>query len=50
VWERERLPERAVVRGPAIVEEFGATTIVPPGWRGAVDDHGNLRFGREPGT
>ena len=34
VWERERLPERAELRGPAIVEEFGATTVVPPGWRG----------------
>jgi len=48
VWERERLPERAALRGPAIVEEFGATTIVPPGWRGEVDEHGNLRF--EPET
>jgi len=47
VWERERLPERASLRGPAIVEEFGATTIVPPGWRGAGDEHGNLRFERE---
>jgi N-methylhydantoinase A len=46
VWERERLPERATVAGPAIVEEFGATTIVPPGWRGAVDVHGNLRLER----
>ncbi len=47
VWERERLPEGATLRGPAIVEEFGATTIVPPGWRGEVDVHGNLRFTRE---
>jgi N-methylhydantoinase A len=47
VWERERLPERAAFHGPAIVEEFGATTVVPPGWRGAVDEHGNLRFERE---
>jgi N-methylhydantoinase A len=47
VWERERLPERATLRGPAIVEEFGATTIVPPGWRGEVDEHGNMRFERE---
>jgi N-methylhydantoinase A len=46
VWERERLPERAAVRGPAIVEEFGATTVVPPGWGGAVDALGNLRFER----
>src|SRR5438132_83759 len=47
VWERERLPEGATLRGPAIVEEFGATTIVPPGWRGEVDVHGNLRCTRE---
>ena len=46
VWERERLPARAEVHGPAIVEEFGATTVVPPGWHGAVDAHGNLRFER----
>ena len=47
VWERERLPERAPLRGPAIVEEFGATTVVLPGWRGAVDAHGNVRLERE---
>ncbi|PYM69423.1 MAG: 5-oxoprolinase, partial [Candidatus Rokuibacteriota bacterium] len=47
VWERERLPERGVLRGPAVVEEFGATTVVPPGWGGVVDEHGNLRFERE---
>ena len=44
VWERERLPERGALHGPAIVEEFGATTVVPPGWRGVVDEHGNLRL------
>ncbi|MBI2160835.1 MAG: hydantoinase/oxoprolinase family protein [Candidatus Rokubacteria bacterium] len=47
VWERDRLPEQAELRGPAIVEEFGATTVILPGWRGAVDEHGNLRFARE---
>jgi N-methylhydantoinase A len=47
VWERDRLPEGAELRGPAIVEEFGATTVVPPGWRGHVDRLGNLRFERE---
>ena len=50
VWERERLPERAEIAGPAIVEEFGATTVVLPGWRGALDEHGNLRFAREAGA
>ena len=47
VWDRDRLPEGARVQGPAIVEEFGATTVVPPGWRGTLDGHGNLRFERE---
>ena len=47
VWERARLPGGAALRGPAIVEEFGATTVVPPGWRGAVDAHGHLVFTRE---
>jgi N-methylhydantoinase A len=46
VWERERLPADAELHGPAIVEEFGATTVVPPGWGGAVDAYGNLRFER----
>ena len=43
----DRLPERAELHGPAIVEEFGATTVVLPGWRGAVDTLGNLVFERE---
>jgi N-methylhydantoinase A len=47
VWDRERLPEGAGLRGPAIVEEFGATTVVPPGWGGTIDAYGNLRFERE---
>jgi N-methylhydantoinase A len=47
VWERERLPERARLAGPAIVEEFGATTVLLPGWVGEVDEHGSLRLARE---
>jgi N-methylhydantoinase A len=47
VWERERLPEGARLAGPAIVEEFGATTVVLPGWNGALDAHGNIVLERE---
>jgi len=47
VWERERLPERARLAGPAIVEEFGATTVLPPGWVAQVDEHGSLVLERE---
>ena len=46
VWEREQLPERASISGPAIVEEFGATTVVLPDWRGTLDEHGNIRLER----
>jgi len=42
VYERERLRARATVAGPAIVEEFGATTVVFPGWTASVDDWGAL--------
>ena len=47
VWERDRLPERARLTGPAIVEEFGATTVVLPRWRGVLDEHGNIRLERD---
>jgi N-methylhydantoinase A len=44
VWERSRLPERARFAGPAIIEEFGATTVVPPGWAGWLDELGDIRL------
>jgi hypothetical protein len=34
------------VRGPAIVEEFGATTVVPPGWTARADALGDLALER----
>ena len=48
VYERERLPVDAVCEGPAIVEEDGATTVVPPGWCGRRDAKGNLRLSAKP--
>ncbi|AZG09746.1 hydantoinase/oxoprolinase family protein [Pigmentiphaga sp. H8] len=42
VYERDRLDVGAVIAGPAIVEQFDATTIVPPGWTGRVDGYHNL--------
>jgi N-methylhydantoinase A len=40
--DRERLGVGAVVRGPAVVEQLDATTVVPPGYRATVDRVGNL--------
>ncbi len=34
------------VRGPAIIEEGTATTLVPPGWKATVITGGNLLLGR----
>jgi N-methylhydantoinase A len=46
IYERDRLPARAIIRGPAIVEEFGATTVIPPHWRATVDRLGGLLLDR----
>jgi len=44
VYDRVRLGADAALRGPAIVEEFGSTTVVLPGWTASVDRWGNLRM------
>jgi N-methylhydantoinase A/oxoprolinase/acetone carboxylase beta subunit len=46
LYERDRLDIGAVVAGPAIVEQFDATTVIPPGWSGKVDGYGNLILAR----
>jgi N-methylhydantoinase A len=40
VWRRHA--PAGVVRGPAIIEEDSATTVVPPGWRASTDASGNI--------
>jgi N-methylhydantoinase A len=42
LYERDRLDIGATVAGPAIVEQFDATTLIPPNWSGRVDGYGNL--------
>jgi N-methylhydantoinase A len=46
VYRRERLPAGAPVVGPAVLEEMGSTTIVPPGWQGTVGVWGELTLER----
>ena len=46
VYDRSLLPAGAVVEGPAVIEQYDSTTIVPPGWSAEVDPHGNLRLRR----
>jgi len=49
VYERTRLPAGMVVTGPAIVEEMGATTVIPPGWTATVGEWGELVLQRRRG-
>jgi N-methylhydantoinase A len=42
LYERDRLALGAVIAGPAIVEQFDATTVIPSGWTAKVDGLRNL--------
>jgi N-methylhydantoinase A len=46
VHARDGLGPGATVAGPAIVEEFGATTVVPPRWSARLDASANLLLER----
>lgn len=46
VYARDRLPSDVALEGPALIEEAGTTTIVPPGFRARVDAHANLLLER----
>jgi N-methylhydantoinase A len=42
VYRRERLEAGDRLYGPAIVVEYSATSVIPPGWAALVDDCKNL--------
>lgn len=42
IFQRENLFREKVFYGPAIVEEYGSTVVVPNNWQLAVDSHYNL--------
>ena len=48
VLDRARLAPGTTFAGPALVEEYSGTTLVPPGWRARVTADGHL-FLSEPG-
>jgi N-methylhydantoinase A len=45
--ERSHLAPGDVVRGPAIIEEYGSTVPVHPGFAATVDRYGNLVVTRD---
>ena len=42
LYQRDDLVCGNRISGPALVIQMDATTVVPPGWGGAVDPFGNL--------
>jgi len=46
VYERAKLGAGTALEGPAIIEESGASTLVPPEFKASVDGFGNLVLAR----
>ncbi|MGE0151606.1 MAG: hydantoinase/oxoprolinase family protein [Reyranellaceae bacterium] len=46
IYDRQKLSAGVEINGPAIIEESGATTIVPPAWRAVVQEFGHLMLER----
>jgi N-methylhydantoinase A len=42
VFIRDRLPAGQRIDGPAVVEESGSTTVIPPSWRATVLEYGDI--------
>jgi N-methylhydantoinase A len=47
VYARDALGRDDTLRGPAIVEQADTTVLLPPGFAGTVDRHGNLWLRRD---
>ena len=47
VYRRERLTAGSQFAGPAIVEEMGAVTVVPPGWFARIGKYGEIQLTRQ---
>jgi 5-oxoprolinase (ATP-hydrolysing) len=41
-YERDLLRAGDRLQGPAIVEQYDTTTVIPPGLEALIDDHGNI--------
>jgi N-methylhydantoinase A len=48
LFDRQDLRAGHRLAGPALIVQLDATTVVPPGWSGRVDEAGHLLLSREP--
>ncbi|BDR91463.1 hydantoinase/oxoprolinase family protein [Vulcanisaeta souniana] len=44
IYWRDDMPITQVIEGPAIIEEYGSTIVVPPRWRVMISGHGEVRM------
>ena len=44
VYRRDSLPVDLGISGPAVIEEYGSNTLVPPDWAARQDAHGHLHL------
>ncbi len=42
IYDRAALRPNDAITASAVISEYSATTVVPPGWRGTVDSWGNI--------
>lgn len=42
IYQRAQLLAGMKLSGPALVLQYDTTTVIPPGWRGRIDEVGNL--------
>jgi N-methylhydantoinase A len=49
VYERARMPAGLVAPGPAVVESFESTILVPPGWQAKMNEDGFVVLTRRQG-
>ena len=47
IWARQELSPGVFVKGPAIIEQLDATSVIPTGWIGRVDGFHNLVMTRD---
>lgn len=45
VFVKEKLAAGNVIRGPAVIEQYDSTTLVPPRWKAAIDRWGDIMMG-----
>ncbi|ADN49956.1 hydantoinase/oxoprolinase family protein [Vulcanisaeta distributa] len=44
IYWREDIPMNQVIEGPAVIEEYGSTILIPPRWRATVGMYGEVRM------